>query len=81
MISDKTIEGVLNENVSVQHKALRLVELANEAGGYDNITVQLIQNLLRQLPQLPLLQTPWHPPKPKRKPPEQMYLMQPKIRR
>jgi serine/threonine protein phosphatase PrpC len=43
MISDKIIEGVLNENVSVQHKALRLVELANEAGGYDNITVQLIE--------------------------------------
>jgi LysM repeat protein len=43
MISDKAIEGVLNENTSVQHKALRLVELANEAGGYDNITVQLIQ--------------------------------------
>jgi serine/threonine protein phosphatase PrpC len=43
MISDKNIEQVLNEKVSLQHKALRLVELANEAGGYDNITVQLIQ--------------------------------------
>lgn len=43
MIKDQTIEEVLNENVSVQHKALRLVEMANEAGGHDNITVQLIQ--------------------------------------
>jgi PPM family protein phosphatase len=43
MISDKSIENVLNEQLSVQHKALKLVEMANEAGGYDNITVQLIQ--------------------------------------
>lgn len=43
MISDHTIEQVLNENISLQHKALRLVEQANDAGGHDNTTVQLIQ--------------------------------------
>jgi len=42
MISDKVTESVLNEDISVQHKALKLMQLANEAGGYDNITVQLV---------------------------------------
>ncbi len=42
MISDPITEAVLNEEISVQHKALKLMQLANEAGGYDNITVQLV---------------------------------------
>jgi LysM repeat protein len=42
MIPDTTIEAVMNENISVQHKAMKLVHLANEAGGYDNTTIQLI---------------------------------------
>lgn len=50
MIDDKSMERVLNEPISVQHKALRLVEMANEAGGYDNITVQLIQFNSRTTP-------------------------------
>lgn len=43
MISDNTIGSILSENISVQHKALKLVQQANDAGGSDNITVQLIQ--------------------------------------
>jgi PPM family protein phosphatase len=42
MISDTMIEDTLNESISVQHKALKLIQLANDAGGYDNTTVQLV---------------------------------------
>jgi serine/threonine protein phosphatase PrpC/LysM repeat protein len=42
MVSDMEIENVLNENISVQHKAMKLTQLANDNGGTDNITVQLI---------------------------------------
>jgi PPM family protein phosphatase len=42
MINDSVIEAVLNEDISVQHKALKLMQLANDAGGFDNITVQLV---------------------------------------
>ncbi len=43
MVSDMEIENVLNENISVQHKAMKLSQLANDNGGTDNITVQLVQ--------------------------------------
>jgi LysM repeat protein len=43
MINDAVIKQVLTENVTLQHKAIKLVQLANDAGGFDNITVQLIQ--------------------------------------
>lgn len=42
MIPDPVIREVLAEEISVQHKALKLMQLANDAGGYDNITVQLV---------------------------------------
>jgi serine/threonine protein phosphatase PrpC/LysM repeat protein len=42
MITDTVTESVLNEDISIQHKALKLMQLANDAGGYDNITVQLV---------------------------------------
>ncbi len=42
MLPDAGLQSVLNEDISVQHKALKMMQLANEAGGYDNITVQLI---------------------------------------
>lgn len=42
MITDAITEAVLNEEISVQHKAMKLMQLANDAGGYDNITVQLV---------------------------------------
>jgi serine/threonine protein phosphatase PrpC len=42
MVSDMEIDNVLNENISVQHKAMKLTQLANDNGGVDNITVQLI---------------------------------------
>jgi serine/threonine protein phosphatase PrpC/LysM repeat protein len=43
MINDSVIGQVLSEHTLVQNKAIKLVQLANDAGGYDNITVQLIQ--------------------------------------
>ncbi len=42
MLSDAEIEEVLCDTVSVQHKAMKLTQLANEKGGVDNITEQLI---------------------------------------
>jgi serine/threonine protein phosphatase PrpC len=42
MIDDRTIYNVLVDSSSLQKKAEKLVELANEAGGIDNITVQIV---------------------------------------
>lgn len=43
MIMDSTIEGVLKQNIPLADKGERLIQLALEAGGHDNITVELIQ--------------------------------------
>lgn len=44
MVDDSTIEKVVsNRNIDINQRAMRLVELANKAGGLDNITVQLIE--------------------------------------
>lgn len=43
MVSHRGLEEILNSNMGLQHKALRLVENANQLGGTDNITVQLIE--------------------------------------
>lgn len=43
MITDYTIEGVLKQNIPLADKGERLIQLALEAGGHDNITVELIQ--------------------------------------
>ncbi len=44
MVSDAQIERVVsNTQLTLQQKADRLVQLANEAGGLDNITVELVQ--------------------------------------
>lgn len=43
MITDSTIEGVLKQNIPLADKGERLIQLALEAGGQDNITVELIQ--------------------------------------
>lgn len=43
MITDSTIEGVLKQNIPLADKGERLIQLALEAGGHDNITVELIQ--------------------------------------
>lgn len=42
MVSDMTIKSVVNSRNSLKAKAERLVDLANEAGGKDNIAVVLI---------------------------------------
>ena len=42
MVSDKTIMSIVNSRNSLKAKAERLVDLANEAGGKDNIAVVLI---------------------------------------
>lgn len=42
MVSDMTIKSVVNSRNSLKARAERLVDLANEAGGKDNIAVVLI---------------------------------------
>lgn len=44
MVDDGQISDVLGQNGDLSHKASRLVELANHAGGKDNITVVLAQS-------------------------------------
>lgn len=43
LIRDLQIQETLESNLSIQDKATKLIKLALKAGGYDNITVQLIQ--------------------------------------
>ena len=43
MITDSTIKGVLKQDIPLADKGERLIQLALEAGGHDNITVELIQ--------------------------------------
>jgi serine/threonine protein phosphatase PrpC/LysM repeat protein len=43
LLSDEIIRAELARGGPAQTRALRLVERANDAGGYDNITVQVIQ--------------------------------------
>ena len=43
LVHDKSIEGTLNSPIDVEHKAIKLVQMANNLGGYDNTTVQLIE--------------------------------------
>ena len=42
MVSERTIQAVINARGSLRAKAEKLVDLANEAGGKDNIAVVLI---------------------------------------
>ena len=42
MVSDMTIKSVVNSHNTLKAKAQRLIDLANEAGGKDNIAVVLI---------------------------------------
>ncbi len=43
LVHDKSIEGTLNSPIDVEHKAIKLVQMANNLGGYDNTTVQLVE--------------------------------------
>jgi protein phosphatase len=44
MIDDQHIERVVSKHeINIQQRARKLVEMANEAGGKDNITVQLVE--------------------------------------
>lgn len=43
MVSDRTIQAVVNARGSLRAKAEKLVDLANEAGGKDNIAAVLIE--------------------------------------
>lgn len=45
MVKDCLINSVLSEPLSLQDKAEKLVKLANDAGGFDNITVQIIETV------------------------------------
>lgn len=42
MITDATIQNVLQQNISLNNKGEQLIQLALQAGGLDNITVELI---------------------------------------
>jgi serine/threonine protein phosphatase PrpC len=44
MVNAKEITSVLAENKTLEQKAKKLIEAANEAGGKDNITVALVYN-------------------------------------
>ncbi len=59
-LSDEDIRLELLGGSSVQQRAMRLVERANEPGGYDNTTVQIIQFKATPQPIIP----PPVPPKP-----------------
>ncbi|MCS7074713.1 MAG: LysM peptidoglycan-binding domain-containing protein, partial [Bacteroidia bacterium] len=50
MLKDAEIQSVLSEMIPTKSKAVKLIELANEAGGIDNITVQLIHIQQLQTP-------------------------------
>lgn len=43
LISDEGIEDVLKSNLDVQYKAIKLIDAANAMGGFDNITVQILE--------------------------------------
>lgn len=43
LVHDKSIEGTLNSPIDIEHKAIKLVQMANNLGGYDNTTVQLVE--------------------------------------
>lgn len=44
MVTDAEIERVVSNNrMTLQQKAEKLVKMANDAGGFDNITVELVQ--------------------------------------
>ncbi len=43
MLRDKNIEEILNENLAPEETCHRLVELANAKGGWDNITVIVVE--------------------------------------
>ena len=43
MVTDQTIANVLAGPLSLEQKCLKLIELANQAGGRDNVTVLIIQ--------------------------------------
>ncbi|GMO14780.1 MAG: hypothetical protein Pg6A_00650 [Termitinemataceae bacterium] len=44
MIDDRKIERIVSKHdINIQQRAKKLVEMANEAGGKDNITVQLVE--------------------------------------
>jgi serine/threonine protein phosphatase PrpC len=45
MVSDAMIQKVLTLGIPLDQKTGRLIDLAKEAGGYDNITVLLIEIL------------------------------------
>ena len=76
LLSDEIIRAELAGSRPAQTRAGRLVERANDAGGYDNITVQLIQfepepaarPVAPVTPPAPTAQTPPPPTPPQREP-------------
>lgn len=48
MLEDEEIGAILKEPVSVEEKAQRLIDAANDSGGKDNITVIIIDAFVRE---------------------------------
>lgn len=42
-ISENTIKNVLEETMSVEEKVRRLIELSNQSGGFDNVSVIIVE--------------------------------------
>jgi len=42
-VSEENIVEVLNSELSIAQKCQKLVDMANDAGGYDNITMVIIE--------------------------------------
>ena len=43
MVNDETLQQILTTNISLQEKGTSMLHLANQSGGVDNITIQLVQ--------------------------------------
>lgn len=43
MLSDEEIESILEEEIDMEQKVEKLIDMANQKGGYDNISLILIQ--------------------------------------
>lgn len=46
MVEDNKIKKILDENISIKEKAEKLVNAANDNGGFDNISVILLEDYL-----------------------------------
>ena len=46
MVEDNNIKKVLDEKITLKEKADKLINLANDSGGFDNISVILLEECI-----------------------------------